>query len=167
MSYTNDEISHIAHDAGRVLQTILADPNIPLSPPWEQVSDESRSIAETGVRIARHGATPEVLHEKWMEEKQAAGWTYGKVKDPEAKTTPLLVPFDELTPGDQAKRILFVAICSAMNRAGEIKDRVENAARAQQDAVNALGLVSPATRMPFGGASPIVVQAQEPGRADG
>lgn len=172
MSFTNEEIAHIAHDAARALQSILADPSIPVSVPWDQLPDESKKICESGVKVARNGASPEILHERWADEKRAAGWTHGETKDAEAKTHPLLVPFDRMSPGDQAKDILFAAICSAMNQAAEIKDRAENADRAQKDAVaNALG-VSPqaaAARMPFGGAAPVVVQAaaQEPERADG
>lgn len=36
----------------------------------------------------------------WAEGRIAEGWTYGEVKDVEAKTTPLLVPYDEL-PGSE------------------------------------------------------------------
>lgn len=36
------------------------------------------------------------------------GWTYGPVKDVEAKKHPNLVPYDELPPDQRAKDILFV-----------------------------------------------------------
>jgi hypothetical protein len=37
-------------------------------------------------------------HERWNQEKLAAGWRLGPTKDNDAKTTPYLVPFDELPP---------------------------------------------------------------------
>lgn len=33
--------------------------------------------------------------------KQEAGWTYGAVKDTEKKTTPCLVPYDELPESEK------------------------------------------------------------------
>lgn len=151
MSFTNEDVARIAHEAGRTLADVLgADPG----PPWASLGDDRRDQLTALAQIGRHGATAEVLHAE-------------RVKD-----DPELAPFDQLSPGDQAKDYLFVGVCVAMNQAAEIKDRAENADRAQKDAVaNALG-VSPqaaAVRMPFGGAAPVVVQAaaQEPERADG
>lgn len=37
-------------------------------------------------------------HERWMKDKLAEGWRYGRKKDPELKLSPEMVPFDELDP---------------------------------------------------------------------
>ena len=37
----------------------------------------------------------EIEHERWMRDKMADGWRYGKL-DPELKLTPDMVPYDEL-----------------------------------------------------------------------
>lgn len=36
-------------------------------------------------------------HDIWVEERMSNGWTYGEVKDVEKKTSPYLIPYDELT----------------------------------------------------------------------
>lgn len=36
------------------------------------------------------------VHNAWAAGRIKEGWTYGKVKNPEKKTTPCLVPYDEL-----------------------------------------------------------------------
>lgn len=37
------------------------------------------------------------VHEEWMRGRIAQGWRYGKVRDEEFKTTPCIVPYEELT----------------------------------------------------------------------
>ncbi len=37
------------------------------------------------------------VHEVWAEGRVKEGWTYGKVKDSAKKTTPCLVPYEELS----------------------------------------------------------------------
>ena len=43
----------------------------------------------------------ENVHEVWAQARMAEGWTYGPVKDPEKKTTPQLVPYDELPESEK------------------------------------------------------------------
>lgn len=38
----------------------------------------------------------EQVHESWAVGRIAEGWTYGELRDDEKKTTPCLVPYDEL-----------------------------------------------------------------------
>ena len=38
----------------------------------------------------------EIEHERWMVERQAAGWTYGQQKNVDLKINPLLVPWGKL-----------------------------------------------------------------------
>jgi len=35
-------------------------------------------------------------HERWATERLAAGWTHGSAKDPSTKTSPYLIPYDDL-----------------------------------------------------------------------
>jgi hypothetical protein len=77
------------------------------SPMWQQQS------AMTGVRFVYDNpdAPPSANHDSWMAEKVADGWVYGEVKDPDAKTHPCIVPFEELPPAQQFKDVLFRTIC--------------------------------------------------------
>ncbi len=39
----------------------------------------------------------ENVHENWSQSRINDGWTYGEKRDDQKKTTPCLVPYDELT----------------------------------------------------------------------
>ena len=41
------------------------------------------------------------VHDVWAEGRIAEGWTLGEVKDAEKKTTPLLIPYDELPESEK------------------------------------------------------------------
>lgn len=113
-SYTPDQIARIVHEANRALQHIQADPGIAVSPSWDDLDEETRESARSGVVAAQDGATPAESHEGWCDFKRAHGWTYGLVKDSDAKTHPCLVDYDELPDGQRDKDDLFVAIVNAL-----------------------------------------------------
>jgi hypothetical protein len=52
-----------------------------------------------------------------MKQKVDEGWVYGAVKDPEAKTHPCIVPFDQLPREQQAKDFIFRAVVHALKEA--------------------------------------------------
>ena len=43
----------------------------------------------------------ENVHENWAKGRIKDGWVYGEVRDDEKKTTPCLVPYDELTDSEK------------------------------------------------------------------
>ena len=43
----------------------------------------------------------EQVHENWAAGRIAEGWTYGEVRDDAKKTTPCLVPYDELPENEK------------------------------------------------------------------
>ena len=43
----------------------------------------------------------EQVHESWAVGRIAEGWTYGELRDDEKKTTPCLVPYDELPENEK------------------------------------------------------------------
>lgn len=44
----------------------------------------------------------ENVHDVWAAGRMAEGWNWGEKKDPEKKTTPLLVPYRELPESEKA-----------------------------------------------------------------
>lgn len=102
-------IAIVVHEANRAYCAITGDPSQPVwgaAPLWQQKS------AKEGVEalIADPSLTAEELHKKWCESKTRDGWTYGEVKDPEAKTHPCLVEYRYLPKEQQMKDHLFQAI---------------------------------------------------------
>lgn len=54
-----------------------------------------QDLLELIEKIARN------VHDVWAQGRIAEGWSYGEIKDVENKTTPLLVPYDELPDSEK------------------------------------------------------------------
>lgn len=86
--------------------------------PWGEAPEWQRESALAGVRavLAGTASTPEEQHVAWCVQKHHDGWTYGEVKDAEARTHPCLVAYDDLPPVQQLKDSIFRAIVTALSR---------------------------------------------------
>ena len=106
-------IASVTHDANRAYCKTLGDLS---QPSWAFASQWQRDSAIAGVEAILSGdiRSSEQSHESWMTQKLSQGWTYGEVKDPEAKRHPCLVPFAELPESQQRKDHLFFAIVQAL-----------------------------------------------------
>jgi hypothetical protein len=109
-----DAIAHVCHEANRALQIEQADPTIPISPLWEDLDEETRLSAVSGVQGVLDGNTPEQSHEGWTKFKLEHGWVLGPVKDETKKEHPLLVPYDELPESQKIKDSLFCGVVQAL-----------------------------------------------------
>lgn len=63
-------------------------------------------VDTTGMELPREllELTEEIaenVHEIWAQGRVAEGWTYGPARDDEKKTTPCLVPYDQLTDSEK------------------------------------------------------------------
>lgn len=116
MDKTENHVLHVAqvaHEANRAWCLANGDTS---QPSWENAPDWQRESAINGVHfhIDNTEAGDSASHDNWMDEKRAAGWVYGEVKDPDAKTHPCMLPFEQLPPEQQAKDRLFRAIVHAL-----------------------------------------------------
>ncbi len=107
------DIARVCHAANRALQMLTDDPSP--SPSWSEAPDWLQAAEIRGVEAARQGATPEDLHELWMEHRIADGWALGPIKNPDTRTHPCLVPYDDLPDGQRAKDAVFHAIVRALS----------------------------------------------------
>lgn len=84
--------------------------------PWADAPQWQRESAVKGVQfiIDNPDAPPSASHESWLAEKEKDGWTYGEVKNPQAKTHPCFVPYDQLPVEQRAKDYIFGAIVRTM-----------------------------------------------------
>ncbi len=111
MSALIEACARIAHEANRAFCIAVGDDS---QVSWDAAPDWQKDSAYNGVLGVINGDTPEQSHVTWSNEKYANGWTYGEVKDPEAKTHPCLVPYDQLPKVQQDKDHLYVAVVKAM-----------------------------------------------------
>lgn len=114
------ERSHQAWYAARLREGVTIQDN-PLMKPWSSLSAEERASsldsAEQAVKAAkvkfgsldefasgRSVLQPEAIidaiaenaHEVWAKQRMDAGWTYGEVRDNDAKKHPMLIPYSEV-----------------------------------------------------------------------
>lgn len=115
------QVAEICHETNRVYCQSLGDSS---QLEWTDAPEWQRTSAINGVIFHRNNpeASPSASHENWLEEKRAAGWTYGVVKNPEKKEHPCFVPFTGLPVEQQAKDRLFKGIVDSL------RDLIEPAA---------------------------------------
>lgn len=106
-------IAMVCHEANRAYCRTLNDLT---QMPWDDAPDWQRASAIKGVEfcVANPDAPPSANHESWLEEKRGTGWTYGPVKDAEAKTHPCFVPYHQLPIEQRRKDALFKAIVASL-----------------------------------------------------
>lgn len=107
-----EQVAKIAHEVNRAYCKAIGDDS---QPSWDDAPDWQKQSAVNGVNFhhANPDAGPSASHESWLAEKQAAGWKYGPVKDPDIKEHPCFVPYDDLPLEQRVKDYLFSAVCAA------------------------------------------------------
>lgn len=105
-------IARVCHEANRAYCKSIGDHS---QVDWDQAPEWQKESAINGVkfRIENPGATPEDMHNSWMDEKIEAGWKYGQYKDVEAKEHPCIVEYSKLPKEQQIKDHLFSNIVKA------------------------------------------------------
>jgi hypothetical protein len=106
-------IAAVCHEASRDWSYVNGDQ---LQQGWTTAPQWQIDSVIDGVEhaLANPDAKPEDSHNNWLAHKIADGWVYGEVKDPEAKTHPCIVPYDQLPEWQQKKDKLFLAIVRAL-----------------------------------------------------
>jgi len=104
-----DGIARVVHESVRAYKAALGEDALPLwdqAPQWQ--IDATRSAVD--FRLNNPGAGAREQHEQWKENKLADGWRYGKVKNAEAKTHPLLITYEDLPASELLKDRLIQAV---------------------------------------------------------
>lgn len=78
--------------------------------PWQKES----AIKGVQFRLDNPESPASAQHDAWSADKIKDGWKYGDIKDPEAKTHPCLVSFEDLPVSQRSKDTLFCAIVDAL-----------------------------------------------------
>lgn len=99
----------LAHEANRYYCQAMGDMT---QRPWLDADDHQQKSCLDGVEnlIQNPSTTPAQSHANWTKTKLADGWVYGPKKDPEKKTHPCLVPYENLPAAQQIKDAIFGAV---------------------------------------------------------
>lgn len=100
-----------AHEANRAWCISHGDES---QPGWDDAPDWHRTSYHKGVEGVIAGNGLRDSHKSWLAEKEATGWTYGAVKDVDAKQHPCMVPYDKLPPLQHKKDEIFVRVVHAV-----------------------------------------------------
>ena len=108
-----EKIARTAHDAIRGWRLANGQDGIP---EWADAPDWMVSATKESVIAVLQDPdmAASTQHEQWMAGKLRDGWTLGAVKDPDAKTHPLLIPFDQLPEVERMKDTLMITIVAAL-----------------------------------------------------
>lgn len=106
-------IARVCHEANRAYCLSLGDTS---QPPFAEAPQWQIDSAVDGVLfvMANPLAHESTNHLNWYRTKEAEGWKYGPVKDPEKKEHPCMVPYHELPREQQLKDKLFRNIVLAL-----------------------------------------------------
>ena len=104
------QAARTAHEVNRAWCAINGDDS---QVPFDEAPENIQASAIDGVRAIMEGRvnSPEETHANWKAFKIADGWTYGPVKDSEAKTHPCIVDnYEDLPEVDRHKDVLYFAV---------------------------------------------------------
>lgn len=110
---TLPDIARVCHEANRALCLANGDSS---QVGWDDAPQWQKDSAISGVRFVLMNPTagPEASHEEWSRHKLEQGWTYGPVKDAEAKQHPCLIPWTGLPASQRMKDVLLTAIVRSL-----------------------------------------------------
>jgi hypothetical protein len=110
---TIKQVAEMCHETNRVYCRMLEDDS---QRAWDDAPEWARSSAINGVNFHMDtpDASPSASHNCWLRQKEAEGWKYGPVKNPELKQHPCFVPFEQLPKEQQAKDHLFKSVVNAV-----------------------------------------------------
>ncbi|KKN10931.1 hypothetical protein LCGC14_1031600 [marine sediment metagenome] len=104
--------AQFVYDAARLAAQAANAPVIPTLWKWREkpFKDQFLKVIENQCGSDR-STSPQELHDDWVREYVSMGWTRGEKHDPEAKTHPDMVPYDQLGQLERDKDDVFVALC--------------------------------------------------------
>lgn len=104
-----EDVARACHEANRSYCNSIGDNS---QPAWEDAPDWQKQSAVNGVKHALENpdATPEDSHKSWLKEKEADGWKFGEVKDPDKKEHPCFVPYEQLPEEQRKKDEIFLSV---------------------------------------------------------
>lgn len=104
-----EQIAKTCHEVNKAFCESIGDNS---QPSWGDAPEWQKASAMNGVRfhLDNPNSKPCDSHNNWLKEKEADGWVFGQIKDPEKKEHPCMVAYDELPINQQTKDALFISV---------------------------------------------------------
>ena len=112
MDDTNKARAIFVYEAARLAAIAAGAPIIPAH--WDEREDDFRDqFIDVIYRQCgdQRSSSPEELHGGWMQAYFENGWVYGDNYNPELRTHPDLVPYEQLGQLEKDKDAVFVSLC--------------------------------------------------------
>jgi hypothetical protein len=106
----------VCHEANRAYCQTIGDDSQPSfgdAPDWQIRSAVNGVVFHLNALSDGNEPDPSASHNSWLAEKQANGWRYGPIKDPEKKEHPCFLPYEKLPLEQKLKDYIFSAIVKA------------------------------------------------------
>lgn len=107
-------LARIVHEANRAYNVFLDDA-VP-DAPWDALPEWHKGMIVSRVHAILGGWSAAQIHDEWVDLMVLAGWSYGPVKDPFAKTHPCLRPWEDLPGFMRRKDELAIAVVKTFAR---------------------------------------------------
>ena len=114
---TEAQIEAIARTVHEALRGWISAHGQPALPPWSRAAKWMKESTRESVRFAIENpdAPHSHQHDQWMAQKERDGWVHGPVKDADAKTHPMMIPYEDLPDFEKRKDVLVRAIAIGMS----------------------------------------------------
>jgi len=116
LKYKLEDIARIAHETNKSYCELIGDKS---QTDWFSAPEWQRKSAMSGVLFHLDSLTkgqkpePSASHNVWLAEKEAEGWKFGPIKNPELREHPEFVPYSQLPIEQKMKDYLFCAVVEA------------------------------------------------------
>ncbi len=112
-------IARVVHEVTRIFRIAEGEYSSPpwkdvAHPPWEEAMHYQKHAAFSETRVALDGGSPEQVHEAWMHEMRASGWSHGPELVTIKKQHPGMVPYDQLSAMQRNRIDVIIAVARAM-----------------------------------------------------
>lgn len=119
LTLNHDQIARLAYESWRQARILMHDTP---PAPWADAKPHQRAMVMDVVRsLVRDPAlNARKVHEAMVAERAAAGWSYGEYLDTVSRRSPLVTPWESLSPKYRAQqKLIYATVRHLLNPSGE------------------------------------------------
>lgn len=111
-THVDERRAVFVYEAAKIQAEAMRAPVVPEPWPFRPEAFRVQFIAVVAMMCGPDRKTSRAeLHDDWVKAYEQMGWRYGPERNPNTKTHPDMVPFDQLEELEQSKDAVFIALC--------------------------------------------------------